>query len=874
MLKNIKSKGSQPLPGGKKGLTFTRLAVAVTLSLFAHHGYAEDFFNVNALEIDNPTATPVDLAQFASQGGQAPGTYHVDVYMNGEHQDTLDVTFVDGDNGKLQPLLTPTQLAKWGMVLSSVPGMAVMAKDKATNSLTKIIPQAKTDFDLPHLALKISVPQDNMNQTAQGEVDPQLWDDGITALLLSYSFSGANTQQISNGAVTTNDFLNLHSGFNLGGWRLRNYSTWNYSKSSGTSNGETDEPAESHWNSINTFIQHDLKRLRGQFTAGDSYTPSDVFDSLQFRGAQIASDDDMLPESLKGFAPTIRGIANSNARVTVKQNGSVIYQRYVSPGAFTLSDLYPTSSSGDLQVTIREADGSERSFVQPFSNVPIMQRQGRLKYTVTAGKYRASNPDGVAPVFGQVTLLYGLPHDVTVYGGVQTAANYRSAALGFGFGLGDLGSVSIDLTNAWTGAGQDADAQAAKEGQSFRFQYSKDITATDSTITLAGYRYSTKGFYTFSEAAQYQSATDDNNSSDIHNNKRSKMQIDLTQNLMGGDWGSLSLSGYQQDYWDEEGYERNLSVGYSNSWNGISWTLMYTQTSYANSDQGSNQQLALNLSIPLSRWLPNTYVSTSSTHDSHGGSVNQVGLSGTALKNNNLSYSVMQGYGSNGDGYNGMMSADYRGSYGEVNAGYNYNDSSRQLNYGAQGSMIVHSHGVTFGQPLSGDISSIALVAAPGADNALVQNSTGVRTDWRGYTIVPYLSPYRRDRVALDTESLGNNVDLKGNVASVVPTKGAVVLAKFQTSVGSRVLLNLIHSGQAVPFGATVTLDSKDDMTEENASIVGEEGQVYLSGVPEKGSLTAKWGDGGTQQCRANFELPPVRENNKVGIEQLNLICH
>jgi outer membrane usher protein len=267
-------------------------------------------------------------------------------------------------------------------------------------------------------------------------------------------------------------------------------------------------------------------------------------------------------------------------------------------------------------------------------------------------------------------------------------------------------------------------------------------------------------------------------------------------------------------------------------------------------------------------------MSTSTTHDSHGGSVNQVGLSGTALKNNNLSYSVMQGYGSQGDGYSGMVSADYKGSYGEVNAGYNYNDSTRQVNYGAQGSVIVHSHGVTFGQPLSGDISSVALVAAPGADNAAVQNSTGVRTDWRGYTIVPYLSPYRRDRVALDTESLGNNVDLKGNVASVVPTKGAVVLAKFKTNVGSRVLMNLIHSGKAVPFGATVTLDSEDDMNDDNASIVGEEGQVYLSGVPDKGSLTAKWGDGGAQHCRGNFVLSPPGDNKTVSIQQLNLTCN
>lgn len=39
----------------------------------------------------------------------------------------------------------------------------------------------------------------------------------------------------------------------------------------------------------------------------------------------------MLPDSQKGFAPTIRGIARTNAQVTVRQNGYVLYQTYVTP---------------------------------------------------------------------------------------------------------------------------------------------------------------------------------------------------------------------------------------------------------------------------------------------------------------------------------------------------------------------------------------------------------------------------------------------------------------------------------------------------------------------------------------------------------------
>ena len=40
----------------------------------------------------------------------------------------------------------------------------------------------------------------------------------------------------------------------------------------------------------------------------------------------------MLPDSLSGYAPTIRGVAQTNARVTVRQNGYIIYSTYVPPG--------------------------------------------------------------------------------------------------------------------------------------------------------------------------------------------------------------------------------------------------------------------------------------------------------------------------------------------------------------------------------------------------------------------------------------------------------------------------------------------------------------------------------------------------------------
>jgi outer membrane usher protein len=57
----------------------------------------------------------------------------------------------------------------------------------------------------------------------------------------------------------------------------------------------------------------------------------------------------------------------------------------VQPGAFAITDLNPTSSSGDLEVTVEEKDGTQQRYTVPYSTVPLLQREGRWKYDLVAG---------------------------------------------------------------------------------------------------------------------------------------------------------------------------------------------------------------------------------------------------------------------------------------------------------------------------------------------------------------------------------------------------------------------------------------------------------------------------------------------------------
>lgn len=790
----------------------------------------------------------IDLSPFADVGGQLPGVYRVDIYLNGNRVDTRDVTFVASAAG-LQPELTARQLADYGVKRAAFPALRDLPDDRPVSALGQYLPDASSTLNFQQLRLDLSVPQAALDARARGYVDPAQWDQGLPALMLSYAYSGSTTWYDNHAGSSDTHYLNLRSGANLGGWRLRNYSTYSNNSQDGA-----------HWDSINTYVQHDVQSLKGQFTAGDAYTPGTIFDSIQFRGAQLASDDNMLPDSLRGFAPVVRGIAQSNAQVTVRQNGSIIYQTYVAPGPFAITDLFPTAASGNLTVTIREASGTERSFTQPFSAVPIMQREGQLKYAASAGQYRSAYNDGHDPNFFQGSLIYGLPKDTSLYGGSIGSGNYQSLLLGVGHGFGELGSVSFDATQANTTLyGSDE----RHTGQSYRLQYAKVLTDSGTSFTLAGYRYSTSGFYDFSDANDLGTRASD--SWLRLYNKRSKFQVNISQSM--GSAGSVYVAGYQQDYWQKSGYERNISTGYSLSYAGINYNLNYTYTQSPGPD-ANNQQFAFSVQIPLNKWLPNSWATYSVTSDNHGAVNQQAGISGTALTDNNLNYSVQQSYANQGTGASGNASASYQGSSGSLNVAYNYSQHNQQVNYGVQGGVVAHPYGVTLAQSL-GD--TLALVRAPGANGVRVQNNTGLYTDWRGYAVVPYASTYRSNRIALDTATLGDNVDIDINTQTVIPTQGALALADFKTRVGSRVLLVLTHQGQPVPFGAQVT-QIQPAGASVNSGIADAEGQVYLSGMPDQGRVKVVWGSSADQQCEAAYALPAT-PSSTTSIRMANALC-
>lgn len=199
----------------------------------------------------------------------------------------------------------------------------------------------------------------------------------------------------------------------------------------------------------------------------------------------------------------------------------------------------------------------------------------------------------------------------------------------------------------------------------------------------------------------------------------------------------------------------------------------------------------------------------------------------------------------------------------DTNVGYSRNGDSSQIYYGMSGGIIAHADGITFGQPL-GD--TMVLVKAPGADNVKIENQTGIHTDWRGYAILPFATEYRENRVALNANSLADNVELDETVVTVIPTHGAIARATFNAQIGGKVLMTLKYGNKSVPFGAIVTHGEN-----KNGSIVAENGQVYLTGLPQSGKLQVSWGNDKNSNCIVDYKLPEVSPGTLLN--QQTAIC-
>ncbi|MEF1218617.1 fimbria/pilus outer membrane usher protein, partial [Photobacterium damselae] len=249
--------------------------------------------------------------------GNTQGEYIVDVYLNSQKYGRQKLTITENDKSEL--CLPKSWLNKLGLPINYTSMSAALDVKKECYTLD-LLQGGSAKFDYGRQLLILSLPQLYLLNENKNED----WDFGSPGFRLNYSVNGNKT--LGHGDAENSESLYGYFDFNA------NYDRWVLStKTSGISS--------EGFNSPDVSLSTSIQPLRGDLIVGKSYSRISMLPDFSFYGISLRSNSAMVPWSVRGYAPVIDGVLNSNAKVTVKQDDYILFSKNLPAGPYSLKDL-------------------------------------------------------------------------------------------------------------------------------------------------------------------------------------------------------------------------------------------------------------------------------------------------------------------------------------------------------------------------------------------------------------------------------------------------------------------------------------------------------------------------------------------------------
>ncbi|WP_334413228.1 fimbria/pilus outer membrane usher protein [Escherichia coli] len=770
----------------------------------------------------------IDISRFSRAEYIMPGQYQMEIKVNDQSISPsafqivfLEPPFSNSDDEKPlpQPCLTPEIVNQIGLTEESQEKITYWNNGQCADfrllSGVEIRPNPAEEM------LYINMPQAWLEYSDASWLPPSRWDNGIPGLLFDYNINGT-VNKPHKGKQSQSLSYNGTAGANFGAWRLRADYQGNLNNSSDRGQG-----TDNHFTWNRFYMYRAIPSWRANLTLGEDYISSEIFSSWRYTGASLESDDRMLPPKLRGYAPQVSGIADTNARVVISQQGRILYDSTVPAGPFTIQDL-DSSVRGRLDVEVIERDGRKKTFQVDTAYVPYLTRPGQIRYKLVSGRSRNYEHTTEGPVFAAGEASWGISNTWSLYGGGIVAGDYNALAVGLGRDLNEFGTVSADVTQSVARIpGYDT-----KQGKSWRLSYSKRFDDVNADITLAGYRFSERNYMTMD---QYLNARYRN---DFTGREKELYTVTLNKNFE--DWKtSVSQQYSHQSYWDRRTSDYyTLSVNRYFDAFGFKNISLGLSASRSKSQNRDNDSAFVRLTVP---WGTGTV--------SYNGSLSNDHYANTVSYHDTLNKGLSS-YGLNA----GVSSGGSQPSQSQMSAYYNH--SSPLASLSANFSAMVNGY-TSFGMSTSGGATITAKGAAlhAGGMNGgtrLLVDTDGVggvpvdggrvSTNRWGVGVVTDVNSYYRNTTSVDLNKLPEDMEATRSVVESVLTEGAIGYREFEVLKGSRLFAVLrLADNSHPPFGASVTNAKGREL-----GMVADSGLAWLSGVNPGETLNVGW-DGRTQ---------------------------
>ncbi|EJJ1300001.1 PefC/AfrB family outer membrane usher protein [Salmonella enterica] len=769
---------------GLSGLTFRMSQLALMVALSSGSVQAGEKLDMSFIQ----GGSRMDPAVWAALNSTyAPGRYLVDLSLNGQDlgKQVLDVTPQDSE----ALCLPDAWLAKAGVNIRTDFFKDGYDAARQCHVLTKG-QSARVDFDMSTQSLALTLPQQGLAARAENVA----WDYGTSALRVNYNLNASKGQNNNTG------FGSADLKANAGHWVV-----------SSTASGSTGDVGNSA--SISMFTaSRAIQALNADLVLGKTQVGDGLLGSTGTYGATLTHNNSMRPGEL-GYRPVFSGIANGYARVTLTQGKNTLYSEMVPPGPFSVTDV-AVYGSGDVTMTVTEADGRVHTRIFPLSVMAGQLSPGQHEYSVSAG--RADDDSDLDGELVSASYGYGLG-GLTLRAGGVLHRQYQGVNGGVVTGLGQLGSVSAE--GGW--AVRKYAHQPSQSGSKMQLAWNKQLETTGTGVRVSWSRTMTDEFPSLSGFDPKEIWLKDRK----NRNPRDEWNAGISQGFDG--LFSLSVSGWQRSYYHDTGLERGLTGTLSTQVKGVSLNLGAS----GSQDSRGEQQWAVSASVSVPFTLFERRYSSNTTMSTAKGSGVGVSTGVSGELTDRLSWGVSGGRDSDG-GMSSALSMNYTGNRAALGGNLNQSDSggtSGSLSLSGSVLAVPAARSVMFSQTTSDTVAVVGVKDTPGVR---VTSGDG-QTDSDGNLVVP-LNSYDSNTVTIDAGSLPLDTELSNTSLRVVPSNQAVVWMPFDVVKVHRYLLQVRQVDGTFMPGGTWARDQKGTPL----GFVAANGVLMLNVMDAPGNIT------------------------------------
>jgi outer membrane usher protein FimD/PapC len=753
-----------------------------------------------------------------------PGSHTVTLSVNGNPRGLVSADF--DANGNL--CVSASLLRQAGLVVPA----ALQNTDSPTNAAAQApcydyrrdFPQTVVDLHPGNNAISLLVPSEAI---AVPTLAAGHYTHGGHAALFNYNILATTSH--SGGKLNQYKQADTEIGFNVDDWVVRSRQILSI------------QDGRKTWTHPYAYAQRTLVKEKSVFQAGRINVVGSLFPIAPINGAQLFPEAALATPTGSGVA--IQGIAQTRARVEVRQLGALVYSTLVPPGAFTLTNLPLLSGTADLKVTVIEANGAKHGFIVPATTFNVGSTLGAPQgFSMAAGRLQRQVSDTNVQTPWLVTASDGWRwgRHANVSGGALASAPYQALAGGINFAPTAHILTSATVIASHSRGGHEGAQINVAAGTSWTHGLNINATVTQQT---AGYRDLSQVLIDTVPTDQWQSPGQPWTTSSAPSWLAGQLKSQYT---LGVSWGSATAGNF------------SASLSHSTTFYGpsvrqmmLSWSHSFGRASVSlnvERDLGHNSRLGntayLNVSIPLGRGSLESYVTDSDRALRMGSQFSD-------------SISPMFGYNLEADrdaqqhvtGVGGAIEATPRYTHLYVSAS-SYGSGNTMFSGQATGGVVIGGGGVTLSPyPIRDTFGVVSL----GDDLAGVQIDTPegpVWTNHHGRAVIASLPEYTTSRIQVATKSLPRNVDIDNGLRMLDPGHGSVNNIGFDVVKVHRALLSThMDDGKQIPMGGTVV-----DATRKFITTTGDDGLIFLPNDDYKTPLSVQFADGNV--CQLSYTLP------------------